>query len=352
MGILRSDIFSNLNNISENSLLHKTYESYFGFTETEVCHLFQKQGITYDHNTLKYWYDGYRIGHTVLYNPWSIMNCIRNQQLGSYWLDSGNDQQVYAMLDRSGANVKETICELIQGKSVIVPFEKYITFNDFNAGEEGALWGVLFNGGYLTLDSITKAYYTADEMCIRIPNNEVKRLFMKYSAQWLQNAELSQQYNQFIDHLITGDRSQFEVRLERFLMASFSFFDTDGDISEKVYHAFKLSLVADLHNSYVINSNWERGTGRYQILLIPKCKRALGIVMEFQSIDHKSGECVINDKVKTVLEQMTAHPYGTELDQNEISSRRFISILFCGKRVLVKSVINLDPSFDGVQQHC
>ena len=85
-GILRiakADLFSGLNNFSEYGVLDSKYAEHFGFTEVEVEQLLQdnlegdsQQEITLQKDQVKAWYNGYRIGNEVIYNPWSIMHCL------------------------------------------------------------------------------------------------------------------------------------------------------------------------------------------------------------------------------------------------------------------------------------
>ena len=353
MGILRiakADNFSDLNNLSENSLLDNTYESFFSFTEIEVFDLFHRHGLDYNINTLKYWYNGYHQGNSVFYNAWSVINCIHKKRLGNYWLDSYKHELINSLFDQSDTEIKIIICKLIQGEKVLVPFEEYIIFRDLKSGNLRVLWGLLFHNGYLTIDSIAESCTNNDSMYVRIPNHEIKRLYITYCTKWLQEAHLGIDFNQFIDSLIVGERKNIEQELEHFFMASSNYLNIGRNNPEKVYHAILLGLVADLHNSYMIKSNGESGTGRYDLLLIPKNKNALGVIMEFKILDHKSNESVLHTEAERALSQIQRHPYVTELDQNDIPNKLFVVIVICGKKATVKSFSILNPSFDGIQQ--
>ena len=112
--------------------------------------------------------------YTVLYYPWSIINCINRKKFGSYWLDSSNNEIIDSFLDRSDTEVKVIISKLIQGESATVPFEKYVTFNDLDSGKQRALWSLWFNCGYLTLDSAAEFRSNTDELHVCIPSSEIK----------------------------------------------------------------------------------------------------------------------------------------------------------------------------------
>ncbi|NJO02327.1 MAG: hypothetical protein HC880_12120 [Bacteroidia bacterium] len=58
--------------------------------------------------------------------------------------------------------------------------------------------------------------------------------------------------------------------LQLFAGQVFSYHDVPGYEPESFYHAFVLGLLVNLEERYEIKSNRESGTGRYDIMLIPK----------------------------------------------------------------------------------
>lgn len=95
-GILRvskESIFSELNNVKTYSLLHARYGEYFGFTEPEVIYLLEKTGLKQNLSLVKDWYNGYQVGTTIIYNPWSLVNYIQdNGRLDFYWIDINDNE--------------------------------------------------------------------------------------------------------------------------------------------------------------------------------------------------------------------------------------------------------------------
>ena len=91
-GILRiskDSLLSGLNNVKVFSVLSNHYTASFGFTENEVRELFLKSGVAYDLEAIRQYYNGYKIGDVMLYNPWSIICCLsENGQLSPYWVNS------------------------------------------------------------------------------------------------------------------------------------------------------------------------------------------------------------------------------------------------------------------------
>jgi hypothetical protein len=55
--------------------------------------LLARSQLTVPTADIKAWYNGYQIGETILYNPWSITHCLKKWgKLKPYWVNtSGND---------------------------------------------------------------------------------------------------------------------------------------------------------------------------------------------------------------------------------------------------------------------
>ncbi|MCC8400241.1 MAG: AAA family ATPase, partial [Rickettsia endosymbiont of Platyusa sonomae] len=92
-GILRiakANLFSDLNNVSEYTLLDKKFAKFYGFTQEEVDELLTKVPLGTNPEEIKNWYNGYSFGGEIIYNPWSIMQCLAHAgNLDTYWVDSG-----------------------------------------------------------------------------------------------------------------------------------------------------------------------------------------------------------------------------------------------------------------------
>lgn len=85
-GILRiakESLFSGLHNLAVDSLLSKRSATSFGFTEAEVKDLAEKTGAEASLGDLTRWYNGYRFGGEVIYNPWSILNSLASEDKGA-----------------------------------------------------------------------------------------------------------------------------------------------------------------------------------------------------------------------------------------------------------------------------
>lgn len=75
--VARESLFSGLNNVAVYLLLQPEYSQHFGFTEAEVTDLLTRSDLIQHGPVVKDWYNGYQMGDTVIYNPWSIVNFIK-----------------------------------------------------------------------------------------------------------------------------------------------------------------------------------------------------------------------------------------------------------------------------------
>ena len=65
---------------------------------------------------IKNWYDGYKIGKTDgIYNPWSILNYVKNRELVPYWVNTSSNDLIKLVLKNS-MTVKEKIETLLKGE--------------------------------------------------------------------------------------------------------------------------------------------------------------------------------------------------------------------------------------------
>ena len=81
-GVLRTakeSIFSELNNVDIFSVLRDDFSDKFGFTSQEVDQMLIDYNFLEKSAGIKEWYNGYTFGNTTIYNPWSLLQCIRQK---------------------------------------------------------------------------------------------------------------------------------------------------------------------------------------------------------------------------------------------------------------------------------
>jgi len=337
-GILRiskESLFSGLNNLKVYSLLNARYGQYFGFTEEEVYELLEKTHFENLISEVRTWYNGYQVGNTILYNPWSIVNFIQEDgKFSPYWVNTSDNALIKDLLIRSSTNFKIQFESLLQGDYVEKFINENIIFEQLN-DNESALWTLLLTAGYLKITSIKDMGQGA--LCqLEIPNKEVKDLYRVFIAEWLSGVNDATVFNYFLTELLNGNVDNFEENLRRMLLQIFSVHDVKGKQPEKFFHGFMLGLVSGVDlKQYKIDSNKEAGFGRFDIIIAPIDPNKLGIILELKSIDKGGPEALI-EAADAALLQIDKNQYHMAPLLQDVRNCLKIGIAFSGKDLAVK----------------
>jgi hypothetical protein len=335
-GILRiakENLFSGLNNVQVFSVLDKEYSEHFGFTEPEVDEALEKNNLYHLSTDIKAWYNGYHIGNTQIYNPWSIANCIFEKgMLQPYWLNTSDNTLIKQTIAHANGLLKIECEKILEGKPVEALVDENITFADLN-GSGDKLWTLLLFSGYLT--SIHTELAGFEKKCLlQPPNKEIALLYSHVINAWFKESLGQENYHYLLKSLITGDVQEFLEILQKFLFESLSYFDVKGNAPEKFYHGFVMGLIVSLSGTHHIQSNKESGRGRYDVLIIPKDLTQLGIIIEFKVA--KEG-MDLQTAADEALEQINQRGYATELSQKHIKKILKMGLAFYGKDVALAS---------------
>ncbi|MCT4509779.1 MAG: ATP-binding protein [Tepidibacter sp.] len=338
-GILRiakESIFSGLNNnLHVCTILKNHYTKHFGFSEEEVKDILKYYDIEYKIDDIKKWYNGYIFGDNVIYNPWSILNYVKNHKDGfrPYWINTSSNDLVKIVLTKAGETVKKELEDLIQEKTIVKQINEDIVMKDIENGAEN-VWSFLLFSGYLKV--INEDLRMGRSFCtLEIPNLEVKYLYEEIIMSWFKESINNEKFNYMLKSLITGDIEIFEEILSEYLIKSASYFDIEEN--EKFYHAFVLGILVALNEEYEVKSNRESGYGRYDIMVIPKDKNKLGVIIEFKKVSKRRKE-TLEIAVDKAITQIKDRNYRQELLERGINNIIELGIAFEGKEVLVKQV--------------
>lgn len=335
-GILRiaqANLFSDLNNIDVYTLLRGDYAQYFGFTSDEVKKLVLDSGVPVKLDAIQAWYNGYQIGDTVLYNPWSMLCCLKQQgHLQSYWLETGEAGLLGVALRKQSIHVKLQLQQLMEGETIEVNIDYRTSLLDIEHNPV-TVWTLLVFSGYLNARP-THFRDDGEITCqVSIPNREVIGAYARFVKNWYQHA-LNDDYKTLLDALIHGRVEQFQELLQAYIEQSLSYFDLGKKTPEKIYHVFMLGLLAGLRSEYLIQSNKEAGFGRFDLALIPHDAAKLGIVMEFKSVEDDDE---LAASAQGALSQIKHHHYTRLLQQHGIQKQLALGVAFSGKRVIVQA---------------
>ncbi|WP_425364545.1 AAA family ATPase [Candidatus Tisiphia endosymbiont of Mystacides longicornis] len=333
-GILRvakANLFSDLNNVREYTLLDEKFAEFYGFTQAEVDELLTKVPLDTSPEKIKAWYNGYSFGGEVIYNPWSIMLCLDTRgKLDHYWLDSGGTSLVDKALLSDG--MQEDLQSLAAGKAIISPIVKQISFADIN--KPVGLFSLLLFSGYL--NPVAKKP-EEDIYELSVPNKEVRYIYNARMLQWVTD-QLQidhSRYYSFATLLPAGKIEQFKERLQELLLNATSFYQTGEKKAELFYSGFMLGLINTLASDYIIDSERETGSGRADIVLLPKIgKSDNAIIIEYKIC--KSPD-ILESVAKEGLDQIVKKKYEAKIkEHSHVQKIIKISMAFCGKEVALE----------------
>jgi hypothetical protein len=331
--VAQASIFSELNHFEVYSVLREDYGQYFGFAEDEVVKLLKKLTINGDLDEIRTWYNGYKIGQYTLYNPWSILNYLKQKgEFAPYWLNTSDNRIIKSLINKSKPVIKSALLDLLQGKTIEQPLQENLVFQNLEKSEE-AIWALLLYSGYLTIES-KKREGRRLIAGLFIPNKEVMHIYDEIVERWFGNALSLEEYDKFIKSLIKGDLKTFGKVLSDYITESGSYFDFNANTKEQVFHCLILGLVLGLRENYVIKSNQEAGYGRFDVALIPKDKDKTGILIELKTADKESE---LDAMAKTALEQINDKKYTLIFKDHSVEKILLIGIAFWGKKLKLYS---------------
>ncbi|MCD7894918.1 MAG: ATP-binding protein [Erysipelotrichaceae bacterium] len=267
--VAKESIFSKLNNPTICTMADDQYSQYFGFTQDETKQLLEYFGLELN-DEVKNLYDGYHIGNSEVYNPWSILNYANKRKLKAYWINtSANTMIVNAMKD-ADTSFNDEFESLIENGYLETNVNMETSF--YEQSETDTLWGLFINAGYLTITDENEY----EEYRIEIPNNEVVKEFKSLVASYLKVS--SRLLSKLANSLLKENPNDFLKAYQDILLIP-SYYDYE---SENSYHMLFLSLCLYLQGTHEPLSNREMGYGRTDIVLQSKTPRYPSYVFEFK----------------------------------------------------------------------
>ena len=344
-GILRvskESLFSGLNNLEVYSLLQSKYGQYFGFTEEEVTNLLQRAGLAQQSAEIRDWYNGYLAGKWTIYNPWSIVKCIREEGvLAPYWVNTSDNQLIKNLLTHARESFRIELEDLLSGKTIEKIIDENVVFGDLKKNELAA-WSLLLMSGYL---KVIDSRREGEELwcTLDIPNREVRSLYRQIIRQWLSNGEGVEWFNQFLNHLLTGNLQAFEADFRHLVEETFSVHDTSKD-PEAFYHGFMVGATASLfhHKNYEIKSNRESGYGRYDYMIYSHDLSKPTLLLEIKRVKKPEKmssddlDKILTETAKQALTQITQQSYLSEAKQRGRTHILKVGLAFCGKHFQIQ----------------
>lgn len=337
-GILRiaqESIFSGLNNLTVNSVMDEEYDSFFGFTESEVKAMLSYYGVSDKEEELKDWYDGYLFGSEEIYNPWSVINYISKGCLPQvYWVNTGKNEILDDVLRVATDDITERLYDLLQGERVVARIDQNVVYRSL-AEDPANIYSLLLVAGYL---KTPKKELQADGsyLCeVSIPNREIATVYKsEILSHFLQTGAITRTTaNKIAESLYANDYKKLQSAIGEYMDKSIGFFDGGA---EGFYHGLMLGLIALMDNQYKIKSNRESGDGRFDVSLIPREKRYPGIILELKWKE-KLSDVELEKWSNEALKQIGELRCDSEMKEDGITEILKFGIAFSGKKVCVRT---------------
>lgn len=314
-------LFSVLNNLTNISFLPE-YATLCGITEkeleanfsSEVKMLGEVNGWEYEeaHQRLKEYYDGYHFSRnkmTDIYNPYSLVNALKNKEISNYWAGSGATTLLPKFVDDMELRMADfSHCSIMKNT---------IELSDVT---EGGAELFLYQSGYLTLKG-------ADgEVC-----------FLGFP-----NAEVKQALYDIVLPTLTMKRTN-EVKS---MQANLYSYMNHADL-EKGMQTLK-ALIADVpySNKKMKSMNMEE---RYR-LVISTIFNAIGFNVEVERMlsTGRIDAIVTTPKFIYVLELKLTNNVGVDAAAQQIIDNRYLEPFKADKRKVIGLAIELDEQGKGL----
>ena len=320
--VAKENVFSDLNNLDVYTVIDNDYSEYFGFDNEETQNLLEYYGLELNEEVKKM-YDGYKMGETEIYNPWSILNYARRKVLVPYWVNTSANTMLKQAIKDTNHEFKEDYENLITNNYLETTVVLQTSF--YEAANTPNLWGLFVSAGYLTVDEvidITDNYYR-----IRIPNNEVKTEFKSLTEYYLSLND--GQLSKLTRFLINEQLDEFNKEYQNILMIP-SYHDLNNENS---YHMMMLGMCLCLSDSYKIISNREEGKGRCDLIIQAYDEKKTSFVIEFKYLkeEKKNMQEELDKLSNEAIQQIKDNKYDFELKGKVI----YIGIAHHGKDVSI-----------------
>ena len=327
--VSKESIFSGLNNLDVCGVLSDIYADTFGFTQAEVECLMTACGVEDRLPELKRWYDGYQFGNVEIYNPWSVINFIRNScKFQPYWLNTSGNSILKALLARIDARKEKDLMGLLEGKAVSTPLRENIIYADLNS-DRNTLYMMLLTSGYLKAVKTWKDEYYEDWVSLEIPNLEIRRAYRYEVLEYIVPNQGQIVLMDLMEAMTEGKAEDFARYLSELLRDFVSFHDSAHQ-PESFYHGLLLGLSVWLEGRYRVESNRESGYGRFDIAFFPLKENLPGVVLELKAVKEE-GE--MGAAAKTAISQIEEKEYLAGLIWQGVTEVWKYGIAFCGKKM-------------------
>ena len=312
--VAKESIITGLNNFKVLSIIDPRFDEHFGFTDAEVKRLLADYGLESHFDEIKEWYDGYRFGDVDVYCPWDVINHVDllrakpDARPQAYWINTSGNDLVKDFVDEADATTQDEIERLVAGETIEKKVRLELTYPEVRESIDN-LWSVLFTTGYLTYTEQTED----GSYRLKIPNREVREVYILQIQEWFKRSLEKERHTTqaLCQALLEGDAEKASDELIMIMSGMISVLDAKAREKQKenFYHGLLLGLLRNA-SDWKILSNAEAGEGFSDILIEPRRKPNMGIVIEIKYAATFQG---LGEACAKALEQIKARGYGERL---------------------------------------
>ena len=299
--ISKESIFTGTNNFVADTIADERFSSFFGFTDEEVRTLLENTGNLEYFDRIKKWYDGDCFGKTEIYCPWDVLWYLNKLAFESesepenFWENTSHNDIIRTFLSCEGMDVTDSFEKLLASETIEVNITENLTYENLTDSEEN-LWSVLYLTGYLTKD-IKNPVSGKTKAFLKIPNAEIMDIFRKSVVRWFDERIAVRDRSELFKALWNKDAGRLSDLISELLFETISY----HDYAESFYHAFLVGLFANA--GYIVESNYESGLGRPDLVIKDKKKRQAAI-MEMKIADSLESMQKAEERALKQIEEM------------------------------------------------
>ena len=255
-------VFSDLNNLEDISM-HEQYCEICGITESELLanlnayigrlalnnDMSREEAIS----KLREQYDGYHFHPKSkgMYNPFSLLNCLKQGEFKDYWFETGTPSYLVKLLQTHDYNL-----ERMSGEETSAD-----VLNSVDSGSTNPI-PVIYQSGYLTIKGYDREFGLYK---LGFPNREVEKGFMSYLMPFYAqtgNNDSAFCIQKFVMDIRNGNTEGFVTRLRSF------FADTPYElIKDCENHYQNVIFIISRLMGYHVRAEYHTSAGRIDLLL-------------------------------------------------------------------------------------
>lgn len=262
----------------------------------------------------KAWYNGYEFGNATVYNPWSVINYVKDMR-GNFpfprphWSNTSSNSIIKSLIRKATPQVRTEIEQLLQKGTLKKPIREEVVYGEIEKSMDN-LWSFLFLMGYLK--KVSQAQREEEIILeLAVPNRELKYIYDTQISDWFEEVVLREtNFEKLYEAIRQGDAKSLETELVIHMADSISYLDH----YENFYHGFVAGILKGMPDCVVL-SNLESGYGRSDIFIKEKVPSQRALILEvkvaksFLDLEEKAREALGQIEEKGYEQDLLYHGY-------------------------------------------